>query len=494
MEKFRHREYRDDLAEDLKNIPDHEERKAVLESEEESIRYKEAKSEHIKDVADFIEAKSLGVDASIKYQKDELLYLREKAKRDNKKIEDKSEKIESAISDLSKEKKGLEKEKLLRSVAEGQKYLSELLDGGFLNKPENVEPYVDEVERLIDKKLVNARLYNDKKNIRLLEEKLIIISKIRAELAKGDQFIFDKELAKKLLLIRSSPNDLSKSEHHLTALVYNNPRDVRGSEYDDKGNEVFISKELGQIGEQRRISSDQKMIRELLCNLAALSKMFPDMPISEIERYSKAIIGLDDQGYLSKERKSKKQPFEIVCEDGRKWRLPNADEKIYFLGATKGSFPITRFAGRRKEYYGRYMAAGNYEFETTSSSCAGGAQEVEDGIKFGGGNDNDFLMKMFNNAESAGLLPVAIPGTPLFVEQRGDSKVIVLPISSRVPEVIDGYTLPTNDVIEINPSRDPNIRKIREEEGKKGVNEYISKLINEKLAEKMKGEGDTTRE
>ena len=37
MEKFDFKEYRDQLAEDLKNIPNHDERKSVLESEKEKL-------------------------------------------------------------------------------------------------------------------------------------------------------------------------------------------------------------------------------------------------------------------------------------------------------------------------------------------------------------------------------------------------------------------------------------------------------------------------
>lgn len=51
MEKFKHQKYRDQLAEDLKNIEDHDERKAVLEGEQESPRYKKAKEMHLEDVA-----------------------------------------------------------------------------------------------------------------------------------------------------------------------------------------------------------------------------------------------------------------------------------------------------------------------------------------------------------------------------------------------------------------------------------------------------------
>src|SRR3989338_5324393 len=51
MEKFKHEQYRSQLAKDLKNIEDHGERKEVLESEQESSRYKTAKEKHLVDVA-----------------------------------------------------------------------------------------------------------------------------------------------------------------------------------------------------------------------------------------------------------------------------------------------------------------------------------------------------------------------------------------------------------------------------------------------------------
>lgn len=55
IEKFDHDEFRDQLAKDLKSIPDHKERKEVLESEQGGARYKEAKTEHIKDIEAFQE-------------------------------------------------------------------------------------------------------------------------------------------------------------------------------------------------------------------------------------------------------------------------------------------------------------------------------------------------------------------------------------------------------------------------------------------------------
>ena len=56
MEKFEHKEYRDQLAKDLKNIPEHEERRDALHSEENSFRYVEAKERHVDDMNSFRES------------------------------------------------------------------------------------------------------------------------------------------------------------------------------------------------------------------------------------------------------------------------------------------------------------------------------------------------------------------------------------------------------------------------------------------------------
>ena len=49
-EEFKHQNYRDNLAKDLKATEDHNERKEVLESEQETLRYKKAKEKHLSDV------------------------------------------------------------------------------------------------------------------------------------------------------------------------------------------------------------------------------------------------------------------------------------------------------------------------------------------------------------------------------------------------------------------------------------------------------------
>jgi hypothetical protein len=59
MEKFKHQEYRDQLAEDLRGIDDHEARREALGSEKEGWRYKLAEERHITDVAEFREEKRL---------------------------------------------------------------------------------------------------------------------------------------------------------------------------------------------------------------------------------------------------------------------------------------------------------------------------------------------------------------------------------------------------------------------------------------------------
>lgn len=59
MEKFKHQEYRDQLAEDLRGINDHETRREALESEKEGWRYKLAEERHIADIVEFREEKRL---------------------------------------------------------------------------------------------------------------------------------------------------------------------------------------------------------------------------------------------------------------------------------------------------------------------------------------------------------------------------------------------------------------------------------------------------
>src|SRR3989344_3957047 len=200
MEKFDFKEYRDQLAEDLKNIPNHDERKSVLESEKESARYKKAKSEQAKGIADFIDSKSLGIEPSIQYQKDKKLQA----------LKNKSKETQSELKGLEKEKLGLEKEKFMREVEEGQKYASQLLEGGFLDKPENLKLYVDEVEQKINKNIQEKAEYGyANSEMKFLENRLSVISEIRGELARDDQYVFDKEMAKKLLSIESRPGGLT---------------------------------------------------------------------------------------------------------------------------------------------------------------------------------------------------------------------------------------------------------------------------------------------
>lgn len=52
MEKFKHEQYRDQLAKDLKGVENHEERSNALESEKEGWRYKLAKERHTPDLAE----------------------------------------------------------------------------------------------------------------------------------------------------------------------------------------------------------------------------------------------------------------------------------------------------------------------------------------------------------------------------------------------------------------------------------------------------------
>lgn len=59
MEKFKHEQYRDQLAKDLKGIENHEERATALESEKEGWRYKLAKEKHTTDLAALHEEKRL---------------------------------------------------------------------------------------------------------------------------------------------------------------------------------------------------------------------------------------------------------------------------------------------------------------------------------------------------------------------------------------------------------------------------------------------------
>lgn len=58
-ERFEHQNYRDQLAKDLSNIEDHEERRAVLESEKGSRRYKTAEERHGEDRNAFLEEKHM---------------------------------------------------------------------------------------------------------------------------------------------------------------------------------------------------------------------------------------------------------------------------------------------------------------------------------------------------------------------------------------------------------------------------------------------------
>ena len=53
MEKFDHKDFRDDLARDLKKVEDHDERKEALEHEKKGFRYEPAKKEHLKDAEFF---------------------------------------------------------------------------------------------------------------------------------------------------------------------------------------------------------------------------------------------------------------------------------------------------------------------------------------------------------------------------------------------------------------------------------------------------------
>ena len=381
------------------------------------------------------------------------------------------EKVETSKRSAQKVKStlaGLENEKFSQSVIEGQKYLFEQLDSGYLDKPENVKSYLDDAEK-IKAKMENSR-----------------ISDFRAELAKDGQFVFSKELAKELLSFKFHADRLAEVQATIfRPIIYGDP-EVLGEN---------ALKELAQIGETKRISGGQPVIRERMLLLACFSKMFPDLPKAEIERYKSAVVGLDNRGYLSsgEERESQEKPFEIICEDGRKWRLPRALRKIYFLGATKEGSPITRYEGDgtvREKHRGRYVAVGDYAFETISSSCAGGAIGVEDGIEFSGGNDDYFSMRMFNDAQAAGLSLTDVSGVPLFVEQREERKVIVFPIPSATTEIVDGYIVPSENIVEIHLSRDQNIERIQDEEGKKGVNEYISRLIKSALEERVKGNGE----
>ena len=50
IENFDNQQYRDNLAEDIKHIPDHEERRIALEKEKQSFRYNEAEALHGEDV------------------------------------------------------------------------------------------------------------------------------------------------------------------------------------------------------------------------------------------------------------------------------------------------------------------------------------------------------------------------------------------------------------------------------------------------------------
>ncbi len=50
MEKFDHENYRDSLAEDLKNVSSHAERKDALHKEKEGFRYGEAREKHLEEV------------------------------------------------------------------------------------------------------------------------------------------------------------------------------------------------------------------------------------------------------------------------------------------------------------------------------------------------------------------------------------------------------------------------------------------------------------
>lgn len=59
MEKFKHEQYRDQLAKDLKGVENHEERASALESEKEGWRYKLAKERHTTDLAALHEEKRL---------------------------------------------------------------------------------------------------------------------------------------------------------------------------------------------------------------------------------------------------------------------------------------------------------------------------------------------------------------------------------------------------------------------------------------------------
>ena len=54
MEKFDHEGYRDQLAKDLKNTEDHEERREILESESGTVRYEKAETEHQNDREEYL--------------------------------------------------------------------------------------------------------------------------------------------------------------------------------------------------------------------------------------------------------------------------------------------------------------------------------------------------------------------------------------------------------------------------------------------------------
>lgn len=58
-ENFKHQEYRDQLAEDLVNIDDHEERRKALEHEKGGWRYKMAEERHIPEIANLREQKRI---------------------------------------------------------------------------------------------------------------------------------------------------------------------------------------------------------------------------------------------------------------------------------------------------------------------------------------------------------------------------------------------------------------------------------------------------
>lgn len=88
MEELEHQGYRDRLAKDLRDIGDRDERKEVLESEQESAEYKKAKELHLEDVAADPEKFRLARIEELSQESEMVDFLKEVIKEEEKRDKD----------------------------------------------------------------------------------------------------------------------------------------------------------------------------------------------------------------------------------------------------------------------------------------------------------------------------------------------------------------------------------------------------------------------